>query len=98
VRFDGSFSAGIRFAMKFSCRWSRFRGTGIGAIAMLVLSRRRNEKVVFPTLGITIEVRRIAGNRVQLAIAAPANIPVFRNEVLERRIREATQNGFPKSA
>ena len=65
---------------------------------MLVLSRRRNEKVVFPTLGISIEVRRITGNRVQLAIAAPANIPVFRHEVLERRTREATQNGFPKSA
>lgn len=65
---------------------------------MLVLSRRRNEKVVFPTLDITIEVRRIAGNRVQLAIAAPANIPIFRHEVLEPRAREATQNGFPKSA
>jgi two-component system, OmpR family, response regulator len=55
---------------------------------MLVLSRRCNEKVIFPTLGISIEVRRITGNRVQLAIAAPANIPVFRQEVLERQARE----------
>ena len=65
---------------------------------MLVLSRRQNEKVVFPTLGISIEVRRIAGKRVQLAIAAPANIPILRHEVLERRAGEVTQNGIPKSA
>ena len=65
---------------------------------MLVLSRRRNEKVIFPTLGISIEVRRITGNRVQLAIAAPANVPILRHEILERRTREGGQNGFPKSA
>jgi two-component system, OmpR family, response regulator len=65
---------------------------------MLVLSRQLKEKVVFPTLGISIEVRRITGKRVQLAIAAPANIPIYRHEVLERRAREATQNGFSKSA
>jgi carbon storage regulator CsrA len=65
---------------------------------MLVLSRRCKEKVVFPTLGISIEVRRIAGNRVQLAIAAPANIPVFRQEVLERRAHAHTHHGCPESA
>ena len=65
---------------------------------MLVHSRRLKEEVVFPTLGISIEVCRIVGNRVQLAIAAPANIAVYRHEVLERQVREATQNEFPKSA
>jgi carbon storage regulator CsrA len=65
---------------------------------MLVLSRRTKEKVVFPTLGISIEIHRVAGNRVQLAIAAPDNVPILRHELLERRTREATQNGTPKSA
>ena len=65
---------------------------------MLVLSRRVNEKVIFPTLGIAIEVRRIAGNRVQLAIAAPAEIPIFRHEVLERHARADTHHGGPESA
>jgi carbon storage regulator CsrA len=53
---------------------------------MLVLSRRVNEKVIFPTLGISIEVRRIIGKRVQLAIAAPADIPILRHELLERQV------------
>jgi carbon storage regulator CsrA len=65
---------------------------------MLVLSRRPKEKVVFPTLGISIEVYRVAGKRVQLAIAAPDNVPILRHELLERRAREATQNESPKSA
>jgi carbon storage regulator CsrA len=65
---------------------------------MLVLSRRRNEKVLFPTLGISIEVRRITGNRVHLGIAAPANIPVYRHEVFERLAREDTYHERPKSA
>jgi two-component system, OmpR family, response regulator len=64
---------------------------------MLVLSRRRNERVIFPTLGISIEVRRITGNRVQLAIAAPNTIPVYRQEVLERQAREVTHHGCPRS-
>jgi sRNA-binding carbon storage regulator CsrA len=43
---------------------------------------------VFPPLGISIEVRRITHSRVQLAISAPAKIPVYRQEVLERQSRE----------
>jgi carbon storage regulator CsrA len=65
---------------------------------MLVLSRRCNEKVIFPTLGISIEVRRIIGKRVQLAIAAPAEIPILRHELLERQARPDTRHGYPESA
>lgn len=32
---------------------------------MLVLSRRQNDKVVFPNLGITVEILRISGNSVR---------------------------------
>jgi carbon storage regulator CsrA len=51
---------------------------------MLVLSRGHNDKVVFPTLGISVEILRIAGNKVRLGIEAPEEIPVHRHEVCER--------------
>jgi carbon storage regulator CsrA len=82
--------------MKVSCQGSCLSLNG--GIAMLVLSRRTNEKILLPTLGISIEVRRIAGKRVQLAISAPANIPIQRQEVFERLVREGAKNEYPKSA
>jgi len=51
---------------------------------MLVLSRGRNDKVVFPTLGISVEILRVAGNKVRLGIEAPQEIPVHRHEVSDR--------------
>jgi carbon storage regulator CsrA len=51
---------------------------------MLVLSRGRNDKVVFPTLGISVEILRVAGNKVRLGIDAPHEVPVHRHEISER--------------
>src|SRR5688500_5663243 len=51
---------------------------------MLVLTRGPSDKVVFPTLGISVEILRVAGNKVRLGINAPSDIPVFRHEVAER--------------
>ena len=39
---------------------------------MLVLSRRETEKVLFPTLGISVELLRVQGNRARLGKAAAA--------------------------
>lgn len=50
---------------------------------MLILSRRQNEKVVFPNLGITIDVCRIRGNSVQLGVDAPSEVRVLRHELAE---------------
>jgi len=52
-----------------------------GGLSMLVLTRKETEKLLFPTLGITIEVLRIRGNRTRLGIEAPTEIPVVRHEV-----------------
>ena len=51
--------------------------------AMLVLSRGKNDKVVFPTLGITVEILRLVGSKVRLGIEAPKDIPVLRDELVE---------------
>lgn len=48
---------------------------------MLVLSRGRNDKVVFPTLGITVEVLRVEGRNVRLGIDAPKAVPILREEI-----------------
>jgi carbon storage regulator CsrA len=51
---------------------------------MLVITRGRNDKVVFPSLGISVEILRIAGNKVRIGIDAPPEISVLRHEVSDR--------------
>ena len=50
---------------------------------MLVLSRREADKILFPSLGITVEVLRVQGNRTRLGIDAPANVPILRYEIAD---------------
>ncbi len=49
---------------------------------MLVLSRKVGERIHIGN-DVFIEVRRVAGNRVTLAISAPRSIRVLRGELLE---------------
>lgn len=48
---------------------------------MLVLSRRANEEVTFPELGISVEVLRVEGNKVRLGIRAPRSVRILRGEL-----------------
>lgn len=48
---------------------------------MLILSRREGEKIVFPALGIVLELQRIKGNTARLGIKAPAEIKILRDEL-----------------
>ncbi len=48
---------------------------------MLVLSRREQEAIVFPKLGIRIEVTRLRGKSVALGIEAPRELRVLRGEL-----------------
>jgi carbon storage regulator CsrA len=52
---------------------------------MLVLSRKRGERIVAPQCGLTITVSAIHRNTVRLAISAPAEMDVYREEVWQRR-------------
>ncbi len=49
---------------------------------MLVLSRGAQDKVLFPKLGISVEILRIANKRVRLGITAPKDVKVVREELL----------------
>jgi carbon storage regulator CsrA len=53
---------------------------------MLVLSRKTGERIHIGN-NIVIEVRRVAGNRVTLALDAPRDVRILRGE-LERAARE----------
>jgi len=57
---------------------------------MLVLSRKENERLLFPSLGISIEVSRIRSNKVRLGIDAPADVPVLREELADLKGLEFT--------
>jgi carbon storage regulator CsrA len=51
---------------------------------MLVLSRRLNEKIVLPSLNLTIQIVALKPGVVRLGIEAPAAVKVFREELLQR--------------
>jgi carbon storage regulator len=63
---------------------------------MLVLSRKRGEKIVIPQYNITLTVLEIRGDRIRVGITAPQDVPVHRQEIWQR-IHEF-QNGAGEPA
>ena len=55
---------------------------------MLVLSRRPSEKVVFPSLGITVEILRVSGKAVSVGIDAPRDVRIVRDELPDHGVVE----------
>lgn len=51
---------------------------------MLIVTRGRNDKVIFPTLAVEVAVLRIEGRRVQLGIKAPTGVRIYRAEVADK--------------
>ncbi len=51
---------------------------------MLVLTRKPEEGIRFPNLGITVRVTQIQGKKVRLAIDAPPHIEILRSEILSQ--------------
>lgn len=51
---------------------------------MLVLTRRADEKIVFPTLNVTVHLLRIDGRVARLGIDAPPEVRVLREELAGR--------------
>lgn len=48
---------------------------------MLVLTRRENEKIIFPDVDISVEVVSISGSRARLGVRAPSDIRILRQEI-----------------
>src|SRR5437764_4894232 len=48
---------------------------------MLVLSRKEDEKILFPNLGIAMQILRVGGGKVRLGIEAPNSVSVVRHEI-----------------
>ena len=48
---------------------------------MLVVSRKANQSIRFPNLGISVHVFRVAGNKVRIGIDAPPDVKVLRDEL-----------------
>jgi len=48
---------------------------------MLVVSRRCDEEIVFPAIGVTVKILGASANRARLGIEAPANIQILRGEL-----------------
>ncbi len=61
---------------------------------MLVLSRKESQRIVLPSLGVTVEVLEIRGGRVRIGIEAPSEIPVYRQEIAKKA--EAHTRAAPK--
>ena len=64
---------------------------------MLVLSRKRDEKIVIGN-NIVITVVDVRGDKVRLGIEAPTEVPVHRQEVLEAVKRQADAQAAPGKA
>lgn len=50
---------------------------------MLVLSRRENQSIVFPSLDIRVDVIRVAGKVIRIGVEAPRDVRVLRGELAE---------------
>ena len=61
---------------------------------MLVISRRENERFLFPNLGITIEVIKVAGRAAKIGVEAPREIRVVREEIADKQSLEELPKAF----
>src|SRR5207237_7467962 len=52
-----------------------------GDPTMLVLSRRPEEKIVFPQSGVVVHVLGVRGNSVRIGVEAPREVKVLRDEL-----------------
>ena len=64
---------------------------------MLVLSRKLGERIVVPHCDLTVTVVAIDGKTVRLGISAPAEVGVYREELL-RAIREQPERSESRSS
>ncbi len=62
---------------------------------MLVLSRKEDQSIIFPNLGISIEIVRVQGNKVSVGVEAPKAIRIVRGE-LQTAAEPSSKDGSSK--
>lgn|SRR5262245_44029786 len=65
---------------------------------MLVLSRKENERVLFPHLGVALQILRVGGGKVRLGIQAPDDVSVVRHEIASQEQLELFVERLKRSA
>ena len=48
---------------------------------MLVVTRKPSEKIVFPTLGVTVHILRSTGRAIRVGVEAPPDVKILRDEI-----------------
>lgn len=64
---------------------------------MLVMSRRKDQKIVFPGLGITVTLIGVRGNTARLGIDAPRDVTILREEIIDPTANVAPVQADPHS-
>lgn len=64
---------------------------------MLVLSRRPNERILFPGLGVAVEVTSVSRNVVRLGIDAPPSVTIVREEIASEADKRPAKDRKPIS-
>lgn len=62
---------------------------------MLVLSRKKNERILFRNLGIEVEILRLARNSVGVGIRAPRSVEILRGELAGDTVSNTADDGAP---
>ena len=65
---------------------------------MLVLSRRQDQSVHFPNLGIKVEILSVNGKTVKVGVDAPREIAILRGELASAAKQQATSEGSGQSS
>lgn len=60
---------------------------------MLVVTRNENDRIVFPQLGISVEVVQLNRSKVKLGVEAPRSVRIVRHELLEGEDAPAVATG-----
>ena len=63
---------------------------------MLVLSRKEEQKILFPALGISLEILHIKGSTVRVGIDAPMEVRILRDELVDGGTIDDHVNRLPR--
>lgn len=59
---------------------------------MLVLSRKEDDKILFPNLGISVNILRVEGNKVRVGVEAPPEVKILRHELATRDAKSPSES------